>query len=235
MKRKLRQLLEQNRLDAIADMAAERRRVLAMLRSLTFDRDQLVVWRAVEAMGVVADRLADSYPDAVLEELRSLFWLLSEESGGVCWHAPEAMAEIVRRRPDRFSSYISIIVTLINEMADEDLDHFRPGVLWAIGRLGSIASDTIADVLPAIEASLVAADPQARGMAAWCLQQVGRADLLEGREELLGDSARVTLYEKGALAETTVRELVMRARSGARDQGEDHGERHTAHYRGCQQ
>jgi hypothetical protein len=215
MKRKLRELLEQNRLDEIADLAQERRRVLGVLRSLTFDRDQLVGWRAVEAMGVVADRIADSHPDAILEELRGLFWLLSEESGGVCWHAPAAMAEIVRRRPDQFSSYISIIVTLINEMADEDLDHFRPVVLWAIGRLGPIASDTIADVVAAIEASLDSADPQARGMATWCLQQVGRAYLLDGREELLEDSAHVTVYENGALAETTIRELVMRARPAA--------------------
>jgi len=210
MKRDLRELLVQNRLDEIADMAAGRRRVLGMLRSLTFDRDRLVGWRAVEAMGVVADRLADQNPDAVIEELRSLFWLLSEESGGVCWHAPEAMAEIVRRRPSEFSSYISITATLINEMADEDLDHFRPGILWAIGRLGSLAAGTIDEVLPAIEASLDQSDPQARGMAVWCLGQIGRADLLEGRAELLDDSAPVTLYEDSALTQTTVRELMAR-------------------------
>jgi hypothetical protein len=213
MKRKLRELLEQSRLEEIADMAEERRRVLGVLRSLTFDRDRLIGWRAVEAMGVVAERLADQDPDAVLEELRSLFWLLSEESGGVCWHAPEAMGEIVRRRPDKFSSYISITATLINEMADEDLDHFRPGVLWAIGRLGPIASGTLSDVLPAIEASLESPDPQARGMAVWCLQQVDRAHLIDGRPDLAADSGAVSLYEDGALTQTTVGDLVARART----------------------
>ena len=212
MKRDLRELLIQNRLDEIADMAEGRRRVLGILRSLTFDRDRLVGWRAVEAMGVVADRLADQNPDAVVEELRSLFWLLSEESGGVCWHAPEAMAEMVRRRPEQLSSYISITATLINEMADEDLDHFRPGILWAIGRLGPLAAGTIDAVLPAIEASLDQADPQARGMAVWCLEQIGRADLLEARTDLLEDAGPVALYEHGELTETTVRELLMRAK-----------------------
>ena len=210
MKRNLRELLVQNRLDEIADLAAGRRRVLGILRSLTFDRDRLVSWRAVEAMGVVADRLADQNPDAVIEELRGLFWLLSEESGGVCWHAPEAMAEIVRRRPAQFSSYISITATLINEMADEDLDNFRPGILWAIGRLGPLAAGTIDEVLSAIEASLDQPDPQARGMAVWCLGQIGRADLLEGHAELFDDSAPVTLYEDSALTQTTVRELMAR-------------------------
>lgn len=211
MKRKLRELLVQNRPEEIADLAEGKRRVLGLLRSLTFDRDRLVGWRAVEAMGVVADRLADQDPDAVVEELRGLFWLLSEESGGVCWHAPEAMAEIVRRRPTQFASYISITATLINEMADEDLEHFRPGILWAIGRLGPIAAGTIDEVLPAIEASLDQSDPQARGMAVWCLGQIGRAGLLETRSDLLEDSGPVAFYENGELTQTTVRELTMRA------------------------
>jgi len=211
MKRDLRELLEQNRLDEIADMAEGRRRVLSTLRSLTFDRDRLIGWRAVEAMGVVADRLANDDPDFVLEELRNLFWLLSEESGGVCWHAPEAMAEIVQRRPSEFSSYITITATLINEMADEDLDHFRPGILWAIGRLGPLAADTIDDVLPAIKASLDSPDPQARGLAVWCLGQVGRADLLEGRKDLLDDVGPVDLYKDGSIFRTSVRDLVVRA------------------------
>jgi hypothetical protein len=211
MKRKLRELLTENRLDEIAEMAEGRRRVLGVLRSLTYDRDRLVGWRAVEAMGVVADRLADQDSDAVVEELRSLFWLLSEESGGVCWHAPEAMAEIVRRRPKQFSSYISITATLINEMADEDLEHFRPGILWAIGRMGPIAVGTIDNVLPAIEASLDRPESQARGMAVWCLGQVGRADLLGTRADLLEDASPVVLYENGELTHTTVQELAMRA------------------------
>jgi HEAT repeat protein len=211
MKRKLRELLVENRLAEIADMAEGKRRVLGALRSLTYDRDRLVGWRAVEAMGVVADHLADRDADAVVEELRSLFWLLSEESGGVCWHAPEAMAEIVRRRPEQFSSYISITATLINEMADEDLEHFRPGILWAIGRLGPIAAATIDDVLPAIEASLDQSDPQARGMAAWCLGQIGRADLLRSRADLLEDDDTVAFYEGGQLTQTTVAELAVRA------------------------
>ena len=39
-------------------------------------------------------------------------------------------------------------------MAEEDLEHFRAGVLWAIGRLGSLAGEHAADVLPAILAAL---------------------------------------------------------------------------------
>ena len=215
MKKRLRELLEQNRMDEIADLAEDNRRVMVLLRSLTFDRDPLVGWRAVEAMGEAAARIGEEDPDAVTEQLRGLYWLLSEESGGICWHGPAAMAEIVRRAPEQSADYLPITLTLLNEMADEDLDHFREKILWGIGRLGPLTRPHLDHVLPAIEASLDEDDPQARGMAVWCLGRVGRAELLAERTDLLDDDEPVELYENGSLTRTSVRELAARARDQA--------------------
>jgi len=211
MKKRLRPLLEQRNTDEIADLAPRKRRVLSFLVSLTFDRDPLIQWRAIEAMGAAADRIAQDDPDYVRDHLQRLYWLLSEESGGICWHSPEAMAEIVRRRPDQFSDYIPIVVSLLIEMADEDLNHFRPGILWAIGRLGPIAEKELAAVLPAIKACFDHPDPQVRGMAAWCLGQCAQEELLADRNDLDADEAPVALYEDGLLVQTSVGELVRRS------------------------
>ena len=146
MKKQIRQLLEHRDIEGLADLAARKRRVLGLLVSLTFDSDPLVGWRAVEGMGVAADRIAEDDPDFVRQHLRRLYWLLSEESGGICWRAPEAMAEIVGRRPRMFADYVPIVVSLIDQMAEQDLAHFRPGILWAIGRLGSLARDKKGDI-----------------------------------------------------------------------------------------
>ena len=78
---------------------------------------------------------------------------MSEESGGICWRAPEAIAEIVRRRPRMFGDYVPIVVSPIDEMAEEDLVHFRAGILWAIGRLGSLAREELDVVLGTIIAT----------------------------------------------------------------------------------
>ena len=211
MKRRLRQLLQQRSTDEIADVAGRKRRVLNALVSLTFDRDPLIGWRAIEAMGAAAERIAQEDPDCVRDHLRRLHWLLSEESGGICWRAPEAMAEIVRRTPALFSDYVPIIVSLIREMADEDLMHFRAGILWAIGRLGPTADTELPVVLPTITACLDRPDPQVRGMCVWCLGHVGQATVLADRPELLCDQGPVDLYEDGLLTRTTVCHLVQRA------------------------
>ena len=211
LKSSLRGLLIEGDFEAIAELAAERRRVLGSLVSLTYDADPLVGWRAVEAVGEAARRVADEDPTFVREHLRRLYWLISEESGGICWHAPAAMAEIVRAEPEAFADYVPIVIFLILTMADEDLEHFRVDCLWAIGRLGPLARKYIEEVHPAVAAALDDPDPQVRGTAVWCLDRVGKATTLEDRPDLLSDEGPVALYEGGSIRRTSVGALVRRA------------------------
>jgi hypothetical protein len=194
----------------LAAIALETKRVLGLLVSLTFDTDEQVGWRAVESMGLAAARIADRDPEYVRNHLRRLLWLISEESGGQCWRAPEAMAEVVVHRPDLFGDYAPIVVFLLREMAEEDLQRFRPGVLWAIGRLGGLAGDHVPEVLAEITAALDDANPQSRGMAVWCLGRVGRTDVLAERSGLREDDGAVDLYEDGQLERTSVGALTRR-------------------------
>jgi methylated-DNA-[protein]-cysteine S-methyltransferase len=103
VKKHLRDLLEHRDFNGLADVAGRKRRILGSLISHMFDPDPLIGWRAVEATGVAARRIVEDDPDYVREHLRRLYWLLSDESGGVCWRAPEAMAEIVRHGPELFA------------------------------------------------------------------------------------------------------------------------------------
>jgi len=210
LKQTLRELLDERRLEEIAEMAVRRKRVLGSLVAMTYDADPQISWRAVEALGAAASRIAEDDPDHVRELLRRLLWLMNEESGGVCWRAPEAMAEIVRHRPNLFGDYIPIVVSLIVSLEEEDLEYFKAGTLRAIGRLGAVAGDHVHEVTPAVTSALTDSDPQVRGMAVWCLREVGLAELLADRPELFSDAGPVDLYEDGLLSRTTVSQLVRR-------------------------
>lgn len=215
-KRRLRELLAARRFAEIVAAAAGSRRVLSDLLAATYDPDPEIGWRAVAVMGRAAARIADRDPASVREHLRRLHWTLHEESGGVCWRAPEAMGEIVRRRPVLFGDYVPIVVHLLDELADEDLTHFRAGVLWAIGRLGALAADPVAEVLPAMVAALADPTPQVRGAAAWALGEVGRGGLLAGHPELMEDRGPVDHFARGSLRRTTVERLARRALAARR-------------------
>ncbi len=207
LKTQLRELLLSGDLEGVAEVAVARRRVLGQLVSLTFDSDQLVVHRAIDATGRCAERLAPVDAESLLELLRRLNWMITEESGGICWHAPEMMAEIVRSDPDRFSDFLDVTASFLITMEPEDLEHFRTSVLRALGLLGFVPEERLAEMLPLIEASLDSPDPQVRGMAGWALSALGQKAILAERSELLSDHEMVAYYADGDLNRITVAEL----------------------------
>jgi hypothetical protein len=191
-----------------------KKRVLGSLVASTYDADPRISWRAIEALGVAASRVAEDDPDHIRQLLRRLLWLINDESGGICWRGPEAMAEILWHRPILFADYVPIVTSLIVNLEEEDLEHFRAGTLWAIGRLAEAGADHIHDVISSVTFALDDSNPQVRGMAVWCLREVGRADLLADRPDLLADEEPVDLYADGVIRRTTMSQLVRRALSG---------------------
>jgi hypothetical protein len=207
LKHQVRELLVSGDLEGVADLAATRKRTLGSLNALTFDSDLLVVWRAIEAMGMAMERLAPANKPYVKEHMRSLSWLITEEAGAVFWRAPECMAECGARLPDLFRSHVSIAFHLLETMEEEDLEHFRPGALWAIGRLIHHVRDDLPGILPLVVEALDRPDSQARGMAVWCLGQAGETDILRARPDLLEDEGQVILYRNRHVEEMTVGRL----------------------------
>ncbi len=215
LKAQLRNLLVDGRLEDAAELATERKRVLGSLLALTFDGDLEVVWRSIETMGMAVEQVAATHKAYAKEHMRRLYWLITEESGGVFWRAPECMAECCARLPIFFKAHIPIAFHLLETLEEEDLEHFRPGALWAIGRLIGVARDDLPTVLPLVIEALDRPDSQARGMSVWCLGEVGESKLVEERPELLEDQGSVHVYRDRILEETTVGELAREVLEGA--------------------
>lgn len=207
VKATLRGLLEEGRLEDVAQYATEEKRALGGLVALTFDTDTSVVWRSVEAMGLAVREVAKTNKRYAKEHMRRLYWLITEEAGAVFWRAPECMAECCAQVPDLFRSHIPIAFHLLETLEEEDLEHFRPGAIWAIGRLIDHARDHLPTVLPLVVNALERPDAQSRGMAVWCLNQVGELDAVRSRPDLLDDQEVVTIYRNRFVEEVTVGDL----------------------------
>ena len=109
----LRNLLFEADFPAIIEIAGKHRRTLSFLTALTYDQDRLISWRAVEAIGLAASRIANTDPEYVRVHLRRMIWLLNDESGGIGWRAPEAIGEIIYHHPDLFAEFIPILIYLL--------------------------------------------------------------------------------------------------------------------------
>lgn len=131
--------LEANDLGPLVLAAQADRKVMSALVRLAYDKETLVGARSIKAMGLIARELARTDPECLRETCRKLLWSLSDESGGIGWSAPEMLGEIVAADPKRFADIIPLVASVYE--ADEHV--FRPGVLYALAKVGEQAPERV--------------------------------------------------------------------------------------------
>lgn len=198
IKEQVRGILNEQAYDRLFSLPASRKRILTMLISLTYDREDIVSWRAMEAIGLVTGEISASDPETVRHTVERLLWMIRDESGGIGWSVPETLAEIVVNNPELCSDIPPIIVSFHDEPP------LRAGILRAIGRIGTLSQEMVRDALPVLRKYLHSDDSTVRGTAAWALGELNMPDTEDDLKALLEDAAPVTLYEKGGFKEKTV-------------------------------
>jgi hypothetical protein len=138
-KEKIRAILAARDFVALDKWVKKRRSPLRMLFSLTYDSDALIRYRAIEAIGKTATFIASYDMEQVRNFVRSLIWMMTEESGGIGWYAPEAMAEICVRVDTIFDELAKLIPQFLNE------ESFIPSTCAALHRLAPKSKKLIAD------------------------------------------------------------------------------------------
>ena len=197
----------------VMDAFAKSPRTLSTLITCTYSEDPLVCWRAIDAVGRIAERYCSARPSSFRKYLRRLFWTMSGEAGIVSPHAPELIGEIVRSDMKEFAEFIPLTVSLM-KLEPEDLPPFLPGILHALWRIGQAAPAALEDAFRDIEASLGSKDPQARAMAIRCLSLPAFSQSLTGHPELAGDKEKIRIYSEEKLRETSIARLYREASPG---------------------
>ncbi len=187
--------------DRVAQLAAASRRVFTILISLAYDKESLITWRGIEAIGPAVGALAGSDPGAARDIVHRLLWSVTEESGAIGWSAPEMLAEIVAGSPGSFQDVVPIIPSFFEEPP------LRPGVLWALGRLAAAGVILPAGAGQIVAAGLKARDPAARGMAVWAVGCLGLKEMLAAISSLTTDPGRFMLYRGHELVNTGIGDL----------------------------
>jgi hypothetical protein len=173
---------ERDRIAAVIE-AEDRRQLLALARerpgpvlrvifSRLYSSEPGPQGRAVAALGelaaagvLAAERLRDL--------LRRLLWSLNDESGGVPYGAPEALGEVLARRPDLQPEYLGLLCALASEPQVSQTGPIERGVFWALGRIGpEVARRYPAAVRFLSQAAACHPDEQSRRAAAEALTRI---------------------------------------------------------------
>lgn len=209
LKQSIQHALESNDLAAIVELAQKHRRTLNLLVRFAYAKDTLVGWRAIKATGLAAKALVHSEYEFLREVTRKLFWSLSDESGGIGWSAPELIGEIVSVDPARFSD----LVPMLASVYDIEERTFRPGVLYALGRIAETSPERVMPHKELLRRGLVDLDPLSRVTALEAVRKMGsewkredRDGLRDSVESLLTDRNEVWIYHESGFKGVQVKE-----------------------------
>jgi hypothetical protein len=203
-KRTATELLRARDLTAIAEWARRDGRTKDTFVALLYEQDELLCWRAIEAIGRVAAVIAEADLEPVRGLLRRLLWSMNDESGTLGRRSPEAIGEILANVPPLIDEFGVLLPAFLWE------EPFERGTHWAVARVARLRPEIYADRVDELMPSLQAEDPYIRGCAVLALGALGAGSSVGSAAALRDDRAGLRLYdfESGQMCETSVAEVV---------------------------
>jgi len=176
--------------------------------------DPQLKWHAVSAMGQTVARLAEVEMEPARVVMRRFMWMLNDESGGIGWGVPEAMAEAIACHPRLAEEYSHCLISFMREDGFYlELPALQQGLLWGVARVAEVFAQGLRDkdavryLLPYLEAD----DPGVKGLACLALGRLGDGGVLAALATAQGDGRAVCHYQAGDFVETTVDALARQA------------------------
>ncbi|MCP4686248.1 MAG: hypothetical protein GY867_12485 [bacterium] len=190
-------------MDSLQNWMSLERNPMRPLNSMLFDSEDLLRWRAIELLGLVAGYEARRDLERVRRQIRRFFWLMNDESGGICWNAPEAIAEMLFNVPGLIEEYGQQLPSFFVE------EPFERGSRWAVARLAARERSTFLPAVPSLVKSLDDPDALVRGYSLLGLNALGVDAAKVQATTLVNDNMSVKTYdfESGEFTRTAVGNL----------------------------
>jgi HEAT repeat protein len=170
-------------------------------------RDEMVKWLAVAALGRVVAALAGQDLEAGRVVMRRFMWMLNDESGGIGWGVPEAMAEVMACHAGLADEFHQVLVAQMREDGNYlELAMLQRGLMWGLGRLARVRPELLRlrqaprYLLPYLDS----ADAEVRGRAAWALGPLAAREAEKPLARLRQDRGVTTIFTGNELTINTV-------------------------------
>jgi hypothetical protein len=195
IKIRVENLLRTRDFENLIDLCLRDRRFWQEVRFRLYDLDEVLRWPAIEAVAKVMEQWwISGREDKVRQYVRTLFWSMTDESGGIGWSSPQTIAEIIVKIPELIDPYGSMMIAYSIEEPP-----LIKGGLWGIGRLGIRIMDSVDFFREKVLAVFQVADFETLGLAAWAMGETGFSPALLFLEKLAKREEPVHIYIGGGI------------------------------------
>ncbi len=205
-------------LEQTAEAAAEAAAASGLVKGVNalfpclYDLDEMVKWRAVTAIGLLVDRLAEEDKESARVVMRRLMWNLNDESGGIGWGSPEVFGEILARNKGLAAEYGHILLSYARQDGNYlELPQLQRGLMWGIGRFASAHPELMDCSAMDIRVYLSSGDTAVRGLAAWVAGITGLQSAVEDLRSLRDEPGVFLFFNGISIEERTVSEAAVNA------------------------
>ena len=193
-------LLRKRDFGRLLDLCDRDMRFWQEVRFRLYDIDEMLRWPAIEmAARFMKYRWQSGQGEKVRQYIRTLFWSLSDESGGIGWSAPQTISEIIALIPELIDPYGSMMIAY-----SIDEPPLVKGCLWGIGRLSRSIVEAVDFFKDKILAVFQSDDEETLGLACWAMGETGFTLALHLLKKLLLRTDPVQIYIRGDFRESTL-------------------------------
>jgi hypothetical protein len=190
-------LLRKKDFEPLLVLCATDRRFWQEVRFRLYDLDDGLRWSAIETVAQMMQRWWKAgQEEKVRNYIRTLFWSLSDESGGIGWSSAQTIAEIIAHIPELIEPYGRMMIAYTIEEPP-----LIKGGLWGIGRLGEKLAGAVGLFTDKVLAVFAVDDSEILGIACWALGEACFKPALPFLRNLRERKEMVTIYMQGTFSE----------------------------------
>lgn len=190
-------LLRKRKIEYLIDLCEKDRHYWHEVRFRLYDLDEKIRWTAIQTVASLMHLWWQSgKEDKVRQYIRTLFWSMTDESGGIGWSAPQTIAEIVFQIPEIIDPYGRMMIAY-----SLDEPPLVKGGLWGIGRLGKMISESVGLFKEKVIATFSVDDYETLGLASWAMGEACYPPAAPFIEKLQSSAEVVRIYMENGFLE----------------------------------
>jgi hypothetical protein len=196
-KKDVEKLVRAYDVEAVLTLAEKDKRIVRDLQRLLYSAEVLLRHQAADLLGQVCAVIAQQDPGSVTRFLQGLFTSILDTAAS-SWGSVDAIGEIIRNSPERFSAHIGQLYQLTRDRA------LVGDILRALARISETRPAVMRKTAYQFIRFLADADPGNRACAAIILGNLDAREAGEDISRLADDSSAIELYRNGKMESLTV-------------------------------